>query len=81
VKREQIIEMARKAGIITGQAGDDYCYMCDLIELDHFASIVADAAAAAEREECAKVCEGIDAINSRGWGDVLAERIRARGQE
>lgn len=32
---------------------------------------------AAERERCAGLCEDIDAINSRGWGDVLAKRIRA----
>ena len=31
---------------------------------------------AAERERCANMCEDIDAINSRGWGDVLAKRIR-----
>jgi len=28
-------------------------------------------------EACAAECEGIDAINSRGWGDVLAKRIRS----
>lgn len=49
MNREEIIKMAREAGI--GWAGalggmDDF--------LEHFAALVA----AHEREECAKVCEG-----------------------
>jgi hypothetical protein len=97
MNREQIIEMAREAGIITGRVDDDHLYLCDLIELDHFASLVADAAAAAEREECAKVCDRWplnhkNMMEMQSWkGDkgnavagsiyACAAAIRARGQQ
>ena len=66
--REDITRMAREAGFV-GFDGENKC-------LREFAALVA----AAEREECAKVCE-----NMRGecWAydhDRIAAAIRARGK-
>jgi hypothetical protein len=65
---EDIIRMARQAG------GSDWGIFRDFMpELERFAALVA----AAEREECAKVCEqaGID-----GYGTLAAALlIRERG--
>ena len=49
--REEIIAMAREAGI--GIHNDDELWVCDTDELTAFSDLVA----AAEREACAKVCE------------------------
>lgn len=73
---EDIIRMAREAGMIgTGDAGNELerLYREAILDaLPRFANLVA----AAEREECAKVCE-----NDCGNGALnLAEAIRARGQ-
>ena len=70
--REEIIRMAREAGLI--RAGDGWTepHRWGLAELERFAALVA----AAEREACASICfqEGpsID-------GELIAEAIRARG--
>jgi hypothetical protein len=45
---------------------------CNNYWLEHFAALVAAAARADEREECAKVCDEARAAR-------LAEQIRARG--
>ena len=84
--RDDIIRMAREAGHairnIDGEDevmdGDNYHIQTELIE--RFAHLVA----AAEREACAKVCEGNDA----SWPDdewnnachACAAAIRARGE-
>jgi len=86
VNREDIIRMAREAGMET--VIDSPCVTFDLYDLKKFANLVA----AAEREECAKVCDEVEASMQSGKrtkdGDhaaftagILAERIRARGQE
>lgn len=67
--REEIIRMAREAGI--GWAGalggmDDF--------LEHFAALVA----AHEREECAKVCEKLWTIDGQYTADEFAAAIRTR---
>jgi len=72
---EDIIRMAREAG------GDDWGLFRDFMpELERFANLVA----AAEREVCAKVCEGINSAEDY-YGDrvelVCAEAIRERGQK
>jgi hypothetical protein len=41
----------------------------------------AELIAAAEREECAKVCEELDAWNEDDPGSSAAAAIKARGQE
>ena len=71
-----IIRMAKEAG------GDDWGIFRDFMpEIERFAELVA----AAEREECAKVCEEIaeDLIGMAYESIALdcAESIRARGQE
>ncbi len=90
--REDIIRMAREAGALTGVKsllncdGDSIVFVPE--ELERFAALVA----AAEREECAKVCEAEssdpempDAAfddHANGWAagcDYCAKVIRARG--
>ena len=52
-------------------------------DIEHFAALVASA----EREACAKVCDGLADMHAKmnQWGshktaDTLAQAIRARGQ-
>jgi len=74
-----IIRMAKEA------SGDDWEFFRDFMsEIERFAELVA----AAEREECAKVCEAIadDAAKEQdfhaiGACELCADEIRARGQE
>jgi hypothetical protein len=69
MNREAIIRMAREAGIVWG----DHTVVGSRENLlECFASLVA----AAEREECAKVCDGWPDYDVQG----LAESIRARGE-
>ena len=81
--RDDIISMAREAD--QGHAGSE----CDqfgggivsVSTLERFAALVA----AAEREACAKVCEGFKQGNSAtyiddDWADMCAAAIRARGK-
>ncbi len=66
MNREDIIRMAREAGIRDCTCNGEFgC-------LERFATLVA----AAEREACAKVCE--DSVEYAA--DTLAQAIRARGQ-
>ena len=88
--QNEIIEMARKAGLLT----DDEAWVSPHQEaMERFATLVAahereacavcpswdtvDDAIAAEREACAKVCEGVN------WYDrhEAAAAIRARGEK
>ena len=70
MKQEDIIRMAREAGLIidANQSGFD--------SVEAFAALVASA----EREECAKVCD--EQANSEYWEGAYAcgRNIRARGQ-
>ena len=73
--REEIIRMAREAGLgDTGVREGFIFFQPGTDGLERFAALVA----AAEREACASICfqEGpsID-------GELIAEAIRARGQE
>ncbi len=54
--REDIIRMARECGYWSGQTVE----MND-VGLEHFATLVAAASEAKEREACAKVCEELPA--------------------
>ncbi len=71
--RDDVIRMARKAGM-SGMLTD---VICQFSELERFAAL----AAAAEREECAKVCAVKGAIKYAGLtiGEQCAAAIRARG--
>ncbi len=82
--RDDIARMAREAG--KTQSGVEYTMPFEVLE--RFAALVA----AAERDECAKVCDEVEASMQSGKrtkdGDhaaftagILAERIRARGQQ
>jgi hypothetical protein len=46
-------------------------------EIENFARLVTEAAAIAEREECARVCLETDPF----YGVMFADAIRARGKE
>ena len=75
MNREDIIRMAREAGLSNEIGAFGYPY---LLELERFASLVA----AAEREECAKVCDVL-AVHPEYASDitkVAAQAIRARGE-
>jgi hypothetical protein len=69
--REEIIRMAREAGFDPHDMSDDFT--CNLEDIERFASLVA----AAEREACAKVCDGW----THADGDRCAEAIRARDKQ
>jgi len=71
--REDIIRMAREAGLSNDFGNFGYPY---LPELERFARLVA----AAEREECAKVLDEMAAADKlSNYYQVAALRIRERG--
>ncbi len=74
MNREEIIKMAREAGLFVETSDGWDVWMPD--NLEDFANLVA----AAEREACAEVCE---LMYDYGWLDAkrCAREIRARGQE
>ena len=74
--RDDVIRMAREAGIITNSP---YLMPHDreLHGIERFATLAFAAGVAAEREECAKVA---DAMNTFGIPPDVAAAIRARGQ-
>lgn len=84
MNRETIIQMAREAGFRSGNItlsnGEHVPFVgpvsaTDCIhELERFAALVA----AAEREECAKVCEG---MHDEDRPSDYAYAIRARGED
>jgi hypothetical protein len=74
--RDEIVKMAREAGFVAyGEDAGEYRIPTPAFygRLERFAALVA----AAEREACAKVCDG--------WlhadGDQCAAAIRARGEK
>jgi hypothetical protein len=82
--REEIIRMAREAGFDPHDMSDDFT--CNLEDIERFASLVA----AAEREACAKICDGkVDAEyatgkvdhNEMAWTQACLIAIRARGEQ
>lgn len=80
--RDDIIRMARECGFFP--AGDGY-YTCDNEDMDRFAALISEAAKAAEREECAKVCEEIGnesaSDHEAGGAYMCTDAIRARGEK
>lgn len=74
IERKDITRMAREAGFV-GFDGDNG-------SLRRFAALVEAKAAAAEREACAEVCEGVDFKDVQDtveYAHVFAAAIRARG--
>ena len=72
--QDEIVKMAREAGLV--RTGDKWVEPArwGVTELVHFAVLVA----AAEREACAEVCEEIKGVKLQGY--EFAAAIRARGQ-
>ena len=79
MNREEVIELAREAGMAllleehAGEYGNGTLENTPYPELERFAALVA----AHEREACAKVCDGWPDYDVQG----LAEAIRARGRK
>jgi hypothetical protein len=69
--KDEIIRMAREAGAERNSDFPDWSFEDDTLE--RFVALVA----AAEREACANVCDGIDQ-DGNGWD--CANAIRARGE-
>ena len=81
--QDEIIEMAREAGLIhildehAHEYGNGTFENTPYPELEAFAHLVA----AKEREACAKVCESYLSESPHSWGGTtMSAAIRARGQ-
>ena len=74
--REEIIDMAIQAGFVDYELDDGTTHAFDE-RYEAFAVLVASA----EREACAKVCDGYSDGRHANMADLCAEAIRARGQE
>ena len=73
--REEIIEMARQAGFVDYELDDGTTDACDK-RYEAFAVLVASA----EREACAKVSEEYAIGLERNYSEIIADKIRARGE-
>ena len=84
--KEDIIRMAREAGLPVSDKFDGigYVWCSDEYPIDELLQRFANLVAAAEREACAKYLEGyatkFNDIRSAAL-EVVAEHLRARGQE
>ena len=74
--KEEIIEMARQAGFLDYELDDGTTDAFDK-RYEAFAVLVASA----EREACAKVCDGYSDGRHANMADLCAEAIRARGEQ
>jgi hypothetical protein len=81
VDKNDIIKMAREAGIEFYPSPTNDVRFCLFKNLERFAALVA----AAEREACAKVCEERQEVfqkyYTKGLAAMCAEAIRARGEK
>ena len=73
--KNEIIELARQAGF-ERLGHDEHDYVCYPDDIVAFATLVASA----EREACAKLCDGYSDGRHANMADLCAEAIRARGQ-
>ena len=73
--REEIIEMARQAGFVDYELDDGTTDAFDK-RYEAFAKLVAEH----EREVCAKVCEEYAIGLERNYSEIIADKIRARGE-
>ena len=74
--KEEIIVMARQAGFVDYELDDGTTDAFDK-RYEAFAVLVASA----EREACAKVCDGYSDGRHANMADLCAEAIRARGEQ
>ena len=79
---EDVIRMAREAGIGVKKDLEDWHVPVWHLGIDYLARFAA-LVAAAERESCAKLCDDKAKETFSGqcqvWGDYFARAIRARG--
>ena len=73
--RDEIIEMARQAGFVDYELDDGTTDAFDK-RYETFAKLVARH----EREACAKVCEEYAIGLERNYSEIIADKIRARGE-
>ena len=81
--QDEIVKMAREAGLV--RTGDKWVEPArwGVTELVHFAALINAAARAEENEACAKVCDVL-AVHPEYASDitkVAAQAIRARGEK
>ena len=76
MNKEEIIEMARQAGFVDYELDDGTTDGFDK-RYEAFAVLVASA----ERDACAKVCDGYSDGRHANMADLCAEAIRARGEQ
>ena len=74
--KEEIIEMAKQAGFVDYELDDGTTHAFDK-RYEAFAVLVASA----EREACAKVCDGYSDGRHANMADLCAEAIRAREEQ
>ena len=74
--KEEIIEMAKQAGFVDYELDDGTTDAFD-VRYEAFAVLVASA----EREACAKVCDGYSDGRHANMADLCAEAIRAREEQ
>jgi len=82
IDREQAIAWAREAGVTVQEPSWGYTESHQFSAFEEPMMRFADLVAAAEREACAKVCEGVDFKDVQDaveYAHVFAAAIRARG--
>jgi len=84
--KEEIIELARKAGINYRELSDEFATGngdgVEIEQMEAFAKLVAEK----EREECAKICEKLVLEDDSFYGEFsggkdCAKAIRERGKD
>ena len=85
--QDEIIEMARQAGIIAIHTEGDGHWYQQYIALEAFAKLVEELTAAKEREACANLCwknqddnAFVNAYNGKRLDLLCSELIRTRGK-
>ena len=83
MNKRDIIRWAQEAGAYEPTNEDDWAF--ELVDLERFAVIVEKAAAVAEREKCAQLCEKLGTEVPLEFGNTdffqCAAAIRARGDK
>lgn len=77
MNRENVIRLAREAGWPGIYAKPVFSIKMQEDDFLRFAALIA----AAEREACARICDGETGLGDRYQGDVFAQAIRARGEK
>ena len=75
MNKDEIIDMARQAGFVDYELDDGTTNAFD-VRYEAFARLVAEK----EREACAKLCEEYAIGLERNYSEIIADKIRARGE-